>query len=150
MYGTTPYSDSAMSLAYEDVASIPGMKKAFFISPKRPDRLRNHSAKYSMDTRSNKGWGGGVLSPRTKQSKREIDYLPASSINNKNGWSCTSISPHAFVTCAIITSPLTVLALQLYLVPVRFMQTKGWGKLRLRQSMCCRSHQYRTGFERGA
>jgi hypothetical protein len=47
-----------------------------------------------------------VLSPRTKRSGREVDYLPPSSADDKNEWSCTSIPQYAFVQLIVTTRPL--------------------------------------------
>jgi hypothetical protein len=48
------------------------------------------------------------ISPSVKQLRCEADHSRPSGVKVKNGWSCTSTPPYAFMACRGTSSPLLV------------------------------------------
>ena len=76
---------------------VPGFKSRHrqskkFLSSKRPQNSEAHPITYWMGT--------GVLPRGIKRLGREVDHLPASSAEVKNGWSYTS-TPHIYLHDAV-------------------------------------------------
>jgi len=84
--------------------SNPGSDKRFFSSTKRSDRLWGPPSLLFNEHRGS--------FPGKTQPEREINYLPPSRGEVKNGWRYTSTLPYAFKAWTGITLPLRLEQIQ--------------------------------------